>query len=85
MGVMKRIVLPVLLLGSVLFLAQCASVDDKPAAKAQPVVSGGSPVAEFPSTEHDLGKIASGQEYSHEFVVRNTGTGVLLIDKVLPG
>lgn len=82
---MKRIALPILLLGAVLMLAQCASTDEKPGAVAQPDLSGGIPVADFPSTEHDLGKIAEGQEFSHVFLVRNAGSGVLQIKKVLPG
>ncbi|MCU0573640.1 MAG: DUF1573 domain-containing protein [Syntrophobacteraceae bacterium] len=82
---MKRIALPILLLGAVLMLAQCASTDEKPGAVAKAELSGGIPVAEFPSTEHNLGKIANDQEYSHVFVVRNTGSGVLQIKKVLPG
>lgn len=82
---MKRVVLPILLLGTVLFLAQCASTEEKPMPAAQTVAPGAAPVAEFPETEHDLGKIADGQEYTHEFLVRNTGAGTLEIKKVLPG
>jgi predicted small secreted protein len=82
---MKRVVLPILLLVAAFFLAQCASTEEKPMPVGQTVASGGSPVAEFPETEHDLGKMVDGQEYSYEFRVRNTGAGKLEIKKVLPG
>lgn len=82
---MKRIALPILLLGAVLMLAQCASRDERVGQTAQIPVSGGVPAAEFPSVNHDLGQIAEGREFSHVFVVRNTGDGVLQIKKVLPG
>jgi len=82
---MKETALPILLLCTVLLLAQCASTDEKPSVTAQPALTGGTPAAEFPNVEHDLGKIAEGQEFSHVFTVRNRGTGVLQIKKVLPG
>ena len=82
---MKRFALPILLLGAVLMLAQCASKDQKTGSVTQSTLEGGIPVAEFPSTEHNLGKIAEGREFSHVFMVRNAGSGVLQIKKVLPG
>ncbi len=82
---MKRAVLPILLLVVAFFLAQCASTEERSMPAAQTAAFGGSPVAEFPETDHDLGKIDDGQEYSYVFRVRNTGAGTLEIKKVLPG
>jgi hypothetical protein len=82
---MRKIVFPILLLIAGVFLAQCSHSGDRPATTAQEVKSTGTPVAQFPETSHDLGKIAAGQEYSYEFTVKNAGTGVLEIKKVLPG
>jgi hypothetical protein len=83
-AVMKRVILGILLTGATFSLSQCASTAENPIQATQTVASGESPVAEFPETEHDLGKIAEGEEYSYEFRVKNTGAGTLKIKKVLP-
>lgn len=82
---MKRVGLLILLLGTGLFLVQCSHSEEKPVMTSQPVQQGGIPVAQFLETSHDLGRISEGQEYSHEFHVKNGGVGVLEIKKVLPG
>lgn len=82
---MKRTVFPILLLIAGFFLTQCSYFGEKPAQTAQEVKPSGVPVAQFPETSHDLGKMAAGQEYSYEFTVKNAGAGVLEIKKVLPG
>jgi hypothetical protein len=43
------------------------------------------PVAELAETTYDFGKIVDGEEFVHQFRVRNTGKSVLNIKKVLPG
>ncbi len=50
-----------------------------------PVVSTGVPAVEVPETYHNFGDVSEGTDYVHEFVVRNKGTGVLEIRKVVPG
>jgi hypothetical protein len=82
---MRKTVFPILLLIAGFFLTQCSHSGDKSATTAQEVKPSGAPVAQFPEISHDLGKIAEGREYSYEFTVKNAGTGVLEIKKVLPG
>jgi hypothetical protein len=48
-------------------------------------VSTGPPAVEVPETFFDFGEVVDGNDYVHAFVIRNTGTGVLEIKKVLPG
>jgi hypothetical protein len=76
---------PLLLLAATIFLVQCSYFREKPSTEVEPVQTGGTPVVEFTETSHDMGQVAAGGEYSHEFVVRNRGTGILQIKKVLPG
>jgi hypothetical protein len=45
----------------------------------------GAPVAEVPETVFDFGEVREGNEYVHAFKIRNIGTAVLEIKKVLPG
>jgi hypothetical protein len=54
----------------------------KEAATAQTAVT---PTAEVPETVFDFGLVSDGNDYVHAFKVRNTGTGVLVIRKILPG
>jgi hypothetical protein len=82
---MKRAGLLILLVISGLFLVQCSHSEEKLPMTSQAVQPGGAPVAQFLETSHDLGKVGEGEVYSHEFTVRNAGTGVLEIKKVLPG
>jgi hypothetical protein len=74
-----------LLLVAVVFLLQCSTFGEKEPAETEPFQAGGTPVVEFAETSHDMGQVAAGGEYRHEFVVRNKGTGNLQIKKVLPG
>ncbi len=50
-------------------------------AAAQPT---GPPAVEIPETVFDFGRVGAGPEYLHTFKIRNTGTGVLEIKKVVP-
>ena len=43
------------------------------------------PGAVISETFFDFGKISDGNIYIHDFKVRNTGTGVLVIRKIIPG
>lgn len=81
----KRVGLLILLLGTGFFLVQCSHSEEKPAMTSQVIQQGGAPMAQFLETSHDLGRVSEGQEYSHEFQVKNAGAGVLEIKKVLPG
>ncbi len=45
----------------------------------------GTPQVEVPETEFDFGAVQDGSDYVHAFLIRNTGTEVLEIKKVLPG
>lgn len=45
----------------------------------------GVPAAEVPVAYYDFGEVAEGTEYVYGFVIRNRGTGVLEIRKVVPG
>ena len=48
--------------------------------------SGGVPSLEMSETSYDFGKVKDTQgEVVHEFILKNVGTGVLTIKKVLPG
>jgi hypothetical protein len=56
--------------------------------KVEPVpapVDGTSPAIEVPETSFDFGKISEEQDLVHTFSVRNVGTSVLNIRKVVPG
>ncbi|MGV8072952.1 MAG: DUF1573 domain-containing protein [Syntrophobacteraceae bacterium] len=43
----------------------------------------GTPTIEVPERSHNLGKISPDRQYEHAFTVRNIGTGVLEIEKVI--
>lgn len=66
----------------------CAYAADNPgstpehqeAAAAQPTAT---PTAEVSETVFDFGVVGEGSDYVHAFKFRNTGTGVLVIRKVL--
>ncbi len=58
------------------------------AKKAEPVAAsrdGRSPAVEITETSFDFGKVGDAQELVHTFNVRNVGTSVLSIRKVVPG
>ena len=48
-------------------------------------VTTGTPAVEVPEAYFDFGQVNEGTDYLHEFVIRNKGTGVLEIKKVVPG
>ena len=48
-------------------------------------VTTGTPAVEVPESYFDFGKVNEGTDYVHSFVIRNKGTGVLEIKKVVPG
>jgi hypothetical protein len=50
-----------------------------------PAVSTGTPAVELPETYFDFGEMMDGNDYIHAFLIWNTGTGILEIQKVLPG
>lgn len=43
------------------------------------------PVAVIPEKTVNLGEVLEGQDYSHSFVIKNTGAGELQILSVKPG
>ena len=45
----------------------------------------GTPTAEVSETVFDFGVVSEGKDYLHDFKIRNTGKGVLVIRKILPG
>ena len=45
----------------------------------------GTPVVEVPETVFDFGVVSEGKDYIHTFKIKNTGTGVLEIRKIMPG
>jgi len=44
----------------------------------------GKPTVEVPETVFDFGVVREGNDYIHAFKIKNTGTGVLTIRKILP-
>lgn len=50
---------------------------------AAPAVSG--PSVQVPETSYNFGELIDGNEYVHDFKIRNVGTATLEIKKVLPG
>jgi quercetin dioxygenase-like cupin family protein len=48
-------------------------------------VSSEKPRLVFDATTHDAGEVWEGEVVSHSFVVKNTGTAELTINKVKPG
>jgi hypothetical protein len=62
------------------------TADSKPKPEvAASVATNGTPAVEIPETIFDFGEVKDGNDYVHAFIIRNTGTGVLEIKKVLPG
>jgi hypothetical protein len=45
----------------------------------------GTPAVELSETTFDFGAVGEGNDYLHAFKIRNTGTGVLVIRKIIPG
>ncbi|MDR2368445.1 MAG: DUF1573 domain-containing protein [Deltaproteobacteria bacterium] len=72
--------------------AQIAETDqsdpnDGPAAQPETPLAAGEnrPVIVIPEVEYDAGEVAPSSTVSHEFVVKNEGTGNLTINRVVPG
>lgn len=76
---------------AVCFLIGCASTSDREgqvatqAPTAAQLAQGGTPVAELPELGIDFGAVNPDSNLTHDFKVKNTGDGVLVIKKVLPG
>lgn len=76
---------------AVCVLLGCASTSDREArvASQAPVAAqlpqGGTPAAELAEMGFDFGAVNVDSNLTHDFKVKNTGDGVLLIKKVLPG
>jgi hypothetical protein len=49
------------------------------------VATTGTPVLEVPEAEFNFGAVSEGNDYVHDFLIRNRGTGILEIKKVVPG
>jgi hypothetical protein len=62
-------------------------IDEDAAKKAEiaHAESGKLPVAKYPETEHDFGKINQGDKVEHTFKVSNAGTADLIISEAKPG
>ncbi len=45
----------------------------------------GAPAVEIPETTFDFGLVSQENTYIHAFKIRNIGTGVLRIKKIMPG
>ena len=45
----------------------------------------GTPAVEVSETAFDFGEVTEGNDYVHAFKIRNTGTGVLVIRKIIAG
>ncbi len=54
-------------------------------AAAQPSGTTGTPAVQLSETAFDFGVVGEGSVYVHAFKIRNTGTGVLEIKKIVPG
>lgn len=59
-------------------LAKAESQQEQSSAQAQPQIS-------FDSTSYNAGEVWEGDEVSHTFIVKNTGTAQLNISRVRPG
>ncbi len=57
----------------------------KPDTAVASAVTTGTPALDVPEWYFNFGEVKEGTNYIHAFVIRNRGTGVLEIKKVLPG
>jgi hypothetical protein len=53
--------------------------------EAAATVSAGPPAVELSETLFNFGRVTEGNDYVHAFTIRNTGTGILTIRKIMPG
>ncbi|MGA2227964.1 MAG: hypothetical protein ABSH41_26320 [Syntrophobacteraceae bacterium] len=58
---------------------------EKPDAAVASDVTTGTPALDVPEWYFDFGEVKEWADYTHAFVIRNKGTGVLEIKKVQPG
>jgi hypothetical protein len=58
---------------------------EKPETAVASSVTTGTPALEVPEWYFDFGEVKEWVDYTHAFVIRNKGTGVLEIKKVQPG
>ena len=65
--------------------AATAQTNVKPAQQIATAQTNGTPAVELSETIFDFGLVNEGIDYLHAFKIRNTGTGVLEIRKILPG
>lgn len=73
-----------------LVLLSCVHTPESQAGTAKPQETATTQTTEPPQVElsetvFDFGIVRVGNDYVHAFKIRNTGTGVLVIRKILPG
>ncbi|MGA2735202.1 MAG: hypothetical protein ABSG35_21720 [Syntrophobacteraceae bacterium] len=62
-----------------------AQTNRTPTQEISTTQANGTPTVELSETTFDFGVVREGSDYVHDFKIRNTGTGVLEIRKILPG
>jgi hypothetical protein len=62
-----------------------APTSGTPAQETATAQTNGTPAVEVSETAFDFGEVTEGNDYLHAFKIRNTGTGVLVIRKIIPG
>lgn len=88
---MNRFIMSLLLIAVACIGMGCAHKGEPPGAVSQQlagsaVASSGVPTIEVPETSYDAGVVKDTEgEVVHSFKIKNVGTGVLRINKVLPG
>ena len=65
--------------------AATAQTNGTPTQEISTAKANGTPTVELSETIFDFGLVSEGNDYIHAFKIRNTGTGVLEIRKILPG
>ncbi len=58
---------------------------EKPETAVAADVTTGTPALDVPEWYFDFGEVKEWNDYTHAFAIRNRGTGILEIKKVLPG
>ena len=88
---MNRFIMMLFLIAVACIGMGCAHKGEPPKAASQQqagsaVASSGVPSMEVPETSYDFGAVKDTEgEVVHSFKIKNVGTGVLRINKVLPG
>jgi PBP1b-binding outer membrane lipoprotein LpoB len=62
-----------------------AQTNGTPAQETAAAQTNGTPAVEVSEMVFDFGEVTEGNDYVHAFKIRNTGTGVLVIKKIVPG